>query len=466
MRRGRGVALVSVVATLVSTPGTAHGAVPLRPCNVQGVAARCGTFSVPENRAIVGGRTIALRVVVLPATVRRTSRDPFVYLAGGPGAAATQSAAAVASIWYSLRRSRDVLLVDQRGTGGSSAMACAPPAAEISTVAALSAYVRSCTAALPGDASQYGTAAAMDDLEAVRKALGYGRLDLYGISYGATAAQVFLRRHPASVRTVVLDGATLLDVPFMARFASNGERALDLIAARCAEQALCARSFPTWRTDLLPLLALMRAAPVTLEVGGVPVVVDDVTLASLLQNMTRTDDTAASIPLLVSRAAAGDFSTLAASLTPPAPPDLHVMHWSVVCNEPWWGDDPAAVTADAKGTYLESSVAAGLENDQAICAGFPRRPEPPSDWARVRSSAPLLALVGGADPQDPIGNIAGLREAMPNARMVVAQGMGHGVGQFGCLPELVARFVARASAKALDTSCARKIAPRPFVLSG
>ncbi len=431
---------------------------------MQGLAARCGTLSVPENRAIPLSRMISLRVVVLPATVKRARNDPFVYLAGGPGGAATQSAAAAAGIWYELRRDRDILLVDQRGTGGSNALACAPPTAAIATPVELTAYAQSCTAALAGDASQYGTTAAMDDLEAVRKALGYGRLDLYGISYGATAAQVFLRRHPGSVRTVVLDGATLLDVPFMSRFASNGQRALDLIASRCAAQAACAHAFPSWRADLMPLLARLQASPVTLQVGGAPLVADDVTLASTIQSMTRSDDTAAWIPLLVSRAAAGDYSVLADHLTPPAPPDLTIMYWSSKCNEPWWGEDPAAMAADAMGTYLERSVALGLENDQAVCAGFPKRAEPADQWARVTSTAPVLALVGGTDPQDPIGNIAGLQDVMPNARIVVAPGMGHGVGQYGCLPHLVARLVALGSAKKLDLSCARKIAPRPFLL--
>ena len=457
-------ALVAAGAAAIAAAAPAHAASPLHRCTVQGLAARCATVAVPENRAFPSSRTLALRVVVLPATVRRTHSDPFVYLAGGPGGAATQSAAAVAGIWYELRRDRDILLVDQRGTGGSNALACAPPTGEISTPEQVTAYVRSCTAALAGDASQYGTTAAVDDLEAVRKALGYGRLDLYGVSYGATAAQAFLRRHPTSVRTVVLDGATLLDVPFMSHFASNGQRALDLIASRCAAQTACARAFPTWRTDLSPLLARLQAAPVTVQVAGRPTVVDDVTLADTVQTMTRTDDSAASVPLLVARAAAGDYSVLTAHLTPPAPPDLSVMYWSSRCNEPWWGDDPVAVAADAKGTYLERSVTAGLANVQTVCAGFPTRAEPADQWTRVASRAPALALVGGADPQDPIGNIAGIQGVMPNARVVVAPGLGHGVGQYGCLPHLVARLVALDSARKLDTTCARRIAPRPFVL--
>ena len=459
-------ALVALAgATAVCAAAPAHAALPLHKCFVQGVAARCGTLSVPENRAVPTSRMISLRIVVLPATEKRTARDPFVYLAGGPGGAATELAVAVQSIWYELHRSRDILLVDQRGTGGSNALACATPTGEISTPAEITAYVQGCTATLQGDASQYGTAAAMDDLEAVRTALGYGKLDLYGVSYGATAAQVFLRRHPASVRTLVLDGATLLDVPFWVRYGPNGQRALDQIAARCAADRSCAAAFPTWVSDFTALLTKLGAAPVTVRLAGSPTVVNDVTLAGLVHAMTLTSAGAAWVPLLVEKTAAGDTAMLADWLARTSSPlDLRVMPWSIWCNEPWAGLDPVAAAAAANGTYLDSYVAASLSNYQWVCAGFPKRAEPAAAWTRVTSSVPTLALVGGADPQDPIGNIAGIRDVMPNSRLVVAPGMGHGVGQYGCLPHLVARLVALGTAKGLDTTCVRRIAPLPFVL--
>ncbi len=456
------VPLIAAAAMILPAP-TAAAKLPLRPCVVQGLKARCGTLLVPENRTLPTTRTIGLRVVVLPALGRPVRRDPFVYLAGGPGGAATESAAAVSSIWFGLRRSRDVLLVDQRGTGGSNALACATPAVAPTTPDALSALVRDCTAALPGDASQYGTGAAMDDLEAVRVALGYGKLDLYGISYGATAAQVFLRRHPGSVRTVVLDGGTLLDIPIFERWASNGQRALDLLAARCTADPACRRAFPTWRADLPGLLTRLQAEPVTVEAAGESVSVDDVVLADTIQNLTRSAGQAVYVPLLVTRAAAGDYSVLG-KLMGVGSPDLRVMPWSVRCNEPWARFDPAAAAADAVGTYLARSQAADSATNALICGAFPRREEPPTDWTRAQSNVPLLALVGGADPQDPLGNIAGIREAMPNARLVVIPGQGHGVGPVGCAPALVSTFVGRGSAAGLDTRCVRRTSLPGFVL--
>src|SRR5436190_11469586 len=219
----------ALAALLVAAPAS-PAKLPLRPCVVQGIPTRCGRLVVPEDRTKLTGRSIGLRVVVVPAQVKPARPDAFTYLAGGPGSAATTLTSAVIGIWPGVHRHHDILLVDQRGTGGSHELSCPVPPAPIETQDQLKRYLDDCFAKLATDPTQYGTAAAMDDLEAVRASLGYRRLDLYGTSYGATAAQVFLKRHPRSVRAVVLDGGTLIDIPFLGRFSSNGARALDLLA--------------------------------------------------------------------------------------------------------------------------------------------------------------------------------------------------------------------------------------------
>lgn len=316
--------------------------------------------------------------------------------------------------------------------------------------------IQTCVASLNGDVTQYGSAAAADDLDAVRTALGYRALDLYGVSYGATLAQVYLARHPRSVRTVVLDGATLLDVPFWGRFAVNGQRALDLVATRCAREPACARAFPSWPAQLRALIENWNARPAAvsqqLTLSG-----DD--LAGVIQLMTQNAATTASIPLVVSRAAAGRYAPLAAQI-PTSGSESPVMYWSIWCNERWVGLDATGPW----GTYLDGYVAAQLARYRFVCGYVPDHAEPASNLARVRSNVPALALVGGADPQDPAGNIAGLGTAMPKARVVVVPAHGHSVGQYGCLPRLVALFVERGSAAALDVRCVRTIEPPPFAL--
>lgn len=191
---------------------------------------------VPENRAEPNGRSIGLRVVVLPAPLEETARVAVAYLAGGPGGAATEQA--LAGGWQSsqLNTFRDLLLVDQRGTGGSKPHG--------------------------GDVTEYGTRMAMDDLDAVRASLGYRQLDLIGGSYGATAAQVCLKLHPFSVRTLILLGASALDVPFFDRYAVNAQRALDQLAKLCASQAPCRKAFPHWERQFGEIVEAWNADPV------------------------------------------------------------------------------------------------------------------------------------------------------------------------------------------------------------
>jgi len=444
--------LASALAILLAAATTSQAKLPLRACVVQGVPAKCGTLVVPENRDTGIGPRIDLRVVVVPARRKPARPDAFAYLAGGPGSAASEQTAALNSIWGAVHERHDILLVDQRGTGGSHPLACPPPPENPD----VGVMIKACIASLNGDSRQYGTAAAADDLEAVRGALGYRSLDLYGVSYGATLAQVYLARHPRSVRTVTLDGATLLDISFWDRFAVNGQRALDLTARRCAREPACARAFPSWPAQLRSLVEAWNAKPVQLA-PELTLTGDD--LAGLIQNMTLNAAAAASIPLVVSRAARGDYAPLVGQI-PSSGSENPLMYWSIWCNERWVGLDANGPW----GTYLDGYVASQLANYRSACAYVPDHVEPASNLARVRSNVPVLALVGGADPQDPAGNIAGLGTAMPRARVVVLPEHGHAVGQFGCLPSLVALFVDRGSAAALDVRCVRATRPPPFAL--
>jgi pimeloyl-ACP methyl ester carboxylesterase len=444
--------LAPALALLLAAGHTSHAKLPLRQCVVQSLPAKCGTLVVPENRDTVLGRRIGLRVVVVPAQTKPARRDAFTYLAGGPGGAASEMTSAVVGIWTGVHERHDIVLVDQRGTGSSHPLECAPPAEKSDDVGAIMA---ACLSTINGDPTQYGTAAAADDLEAVRVALGYPRLNVYGTSYGATLAQVYLARHPRSVRTVTLDGGTLLDVPFFERFAANGQRALDQIAMRCAASRPCARAFPDWPSQLHSLIAAWNGRPRRIAAGRT-LTGDD--LAGVIQSLTLNASLAASVPFVVSRAAAGVYAPLLRSI--PSASASPMIFWPIWCSERWVGLGPRGPW----GTYLDGYVASQVDFYRSVCAYVPRFQEPASNLTRVRSRVPLLALVGGADPQDPIGNLAGLHTAMPNSRRVIVPGQGHAIGQYGCLPNLVARFVDRGSAAKLDVRCSRKIATTPFVL--
>jgi len=446
----------ALAATVLAAVPAAHATLPLHPCSPQGVIARCGTLLVPENRARPG-RTIGLNVVVVPAVRKQAARDAFTYLAGGPGgAAATEMPATAVGIWAGLHRTRDIVLVDQRGTGASNPLICPEPKGVLTTDAARRSYVRSCIKALGSDPRLYGTRAAVDDLEAVRKALGYRTFDVYGTSYGATVAQMYVKRYPLSVRTLALDGATFTDVPFYARFARAGRGALAVRARECSAQPACAKAFPRWRTKLETLVARWNETPRKLR--GATITGDG--LAGIVQRLLLTAGDAARIPLLVSTAAAGDLGPLRAEVGSSSGPPRSLMYWTIMCNEPWVG----AEARGPWGTFLDGYLRATLAQLRTVCTFVPRRPEPVAAWSRVRARVPTLVLTGEADPQDPLGNLPRLRDALPRSLVVVARGQGHAVGQYGCLGTLTSRLVERGTTAGLDTRCARTLGPPVFAL--
>jgi pimeloyl-ACP methyl ester carboxylesterase len=387
---------------------------PPEPCVIQGIEARCGTFDVPEDRASPEGRTIGLNVVVLPATVGPARKDAVAFLAGGPGAAATEQGIAQGLRASALNVFRDILLVDQRGTGRSK----------------------------PGDdVTQYGTRMAMDDLEAVRSALGYRQLDVLGSSYGATAAQVYLRLHPASVRTLVLSGATAIDVPIFHHWAVNAQRALDQLGTLCDADLACRKAFPGWERQFAELVQAWNERPVDGMTGD--------ELASVVHAMLLDLQSAVSIPLVVTSAAQGRFGPL--EQHEPEDPDveLDLMGASIWCNEPWAGLDAEGPW----GTVFDSYTAARIAAFRQECSSVEKRPEPRRLWTLPAASrVPVLALVGGADPQDPLENLGDLERHFPDSRTLVFPHIGHQFGIGGCVDAVLADFVDRGTTKGLDTT--------------
>jgi pimeloyl-ACP methyl ester carboxylesterase len=461
---GAGLVLAAVLA--LAPLGTARtGEVALRPCTLGGaVAAQCGTLRVPENRSLQNGRTIRLRIAVLPARDGGSRPDPLVYLAGGPGGSAIADAAGVRQIFAALNESRDIVLVDQRGTGSSRRLQCPLPAKPLGTsAAAIRAYAKSCLARFDADVRQYTTAPAMEDLSEVIRALGYEQVDVYGLSYGATAAQYLLAQHPELVRTAILDGATLLDVPIFERWAPNGERALRSILARCASAPRCARAYPRARREAFEMMAALRREPVTAN----GIVIRPAEAAGALQALTQTPAGASQIPWIAHRARMGDWDPLAFAIDAPATGRAvtrQLMFWSIVCNEPWarWG--LARTQAASRGTYLAERTALDARLAAVVCSAMPRAAQPAWSKARVRSEVPVLLLVGGDDPQDPIANVRNARRELPSSRTVVVPHAGHGSLQLGCLPTLAQRFVEHGTAAGLDARCAARYTPPAFVV--
>jgi len=383
------LSLLAVIGIVVA--GAAPAAqLELKPCTtIPGLPAeaRCGTYEVWENRAAQSGRKIPLRVVVIPAKGPDRLSDPFIYFEGGPGQSSVAAASLLLQELGALRQRRDILLVDFRGTGGSAGLFCP----ELQSGGAQGflddfyppAQVKACAERLAktADLSQYTNDTSVDDIEEVRAALGYGKLNIFGASGGTRAAQVFLRRHPESVRTLTLSGVLPLDERGPLWMARNTQWALDSLIAECAEDKGCHAAFPRLRDDVAAILRQVEKEPVTVPLldgrTGKPV---DIRLtrngvAQMLRYMLYNAPGASLLPLNVHLAAQGDWKPMAenarrfAGHGGTAVADGYYL--SLTCSEdiPFLEEDkiPAAV----QGAFLGDLR---IRKQQAACAVWPVPP--------------------------------------------------------------------------------------------
>ena len=461
----------------------AHALV-LAPCELEhpqrlvALAAECGALKVPENPHEPGGRQITLHIARVAAISRRKQPDPLFVLAGGPGAAATTFYASIAGAFARILRERDIVLVDQRGTGGSNALECHDSEDLLghATKAEIEESTRACLASLAAraDVAYYTTSLAVQDLEQVRAALGYEHINLYGASYGTRVAQHYLRHFEAHTRSVILDGVVPVAQPVGPTTAIDAEAALANILQRCAGEAACSARFGDAAADYHTVRAALRLSTVPISVRD-PGTGDDRSfefgsdhLASVLRLLSYTSEYAALLPLLLHAAAIHeDYAPLAAQylLVERAYAQTIAvgMHNSVVCAE----DAPlfAAYRIDRArlaATYLGTRQLDGLES---VCRVWPRGPVDADLHAPLTSGVPALLLSGSDDPVTPPAGAHEAARAFTHHLEVVLEGFGHGQLTAPCVDRIMAQFVARASVETLDVSCVRAARPLPFFTS-
>ncbi len=431
------------------------------------VNARCGSLTVPENPDAPEGRHLDLNVAVVPAISRNPQPDPLFILVGGPGQAAVELYPALAQSFRRVREDRDIVLVDQRGTGESDPLECELPEEEDVDTEAVIAALQACPETLDADPRFYTTEIAMGDLDAVREALGYSTLNLYGVSYGTRAALTYLRLFPDRVRTVVLDAVVSPDYRLYLNTAEDADRALEFLFARCEADAACREAFPTLRENFAALLARLEEAPVTTTLPD-PVSAEIVTVtvsSELLRTLTfpllYTPEIATLLPLNVEAASAGDFAPLLAQASAMDSGLYLGMLYAVACTEDAPFIDVTEAQQLAEGTLFGDRSVTLRE----VCATWPQGELSPGWDAPVRSEVPVLLLSGEADPVTPPRYAERVAETLPNSLHVVGPGMGHGLLGRGCVDGLVADFIAAGSVAELDATCARNLVPPPFFLS-
>jgi pimeloyl-ACP methyl ester carboxylesterase len=486
------LALVPLILAAPQSSAAPHavkpGSLKLAPCDVQGISgkAQCGNYEVYESRTSKKGRKIKLKILVLPATAKDRTSDPFVYFAGGPGSSATEDAVGVAGFVAKIREHRDLVFVDQRGTGGSNPLDC-----EFFNASNLQSYlgyffpledVRKCREQLEpkADLTLYTTSIAADDLDEVRAALGYEQLNLFGGSYGTRAALVYLRRHPSHVRTITLSGVSPTNQSMPRDFPQDTERALQGILAECAADEMCNRAFPNLRTEARSVLEALLQSPVETEVRNpnlsgatssdkrIRVRLSRDLAAEAIRYMLYNPPPASQVPLFLHLAAQGDFVPLAEAAIRfrrlIVATGSNGMYLSVTCAEdlPWI--KPGEGERNATNTFLGDYR---LRQQREACALWPRAIVRPDYGNPVKSSVPALILTGEWDPVTPPSNAEAVAKNLPNSLNLVVPHGAHGFGGLeglDCIDRLLTEFVERGSAKELDTSCLKNIRRRGFIL--
>lgn len=443
------------------------------PFGVQHTQARCGTLSVPENPAEPDGPQIELNVAVVPADRPAPEPSAVALLAGGPGQAATEAFAGMEGAFSGLNESRDILLVDQRGTGSSNPLDCAFEPEELWDVEIsreeTHRLVRRCLNGLDGaDPRFYTTPIAMDDLDRVREALGYERLDLVGVSYGTRAAQVYLRRHPDRVRSMVLAGSVPMDEYLGLAHAANLERALNAMFEDCVETQECARAFGDPRVALDAVMARISEAPADLALAHpttgkrTELTLGRDGVAGAIRLLSYTPEGQALLPLLVSDAHdSGELDRLAAQALMTSTALLEQlsrgMEMSVLCAEdvPLYPADWQAPADSVLGGTLVDYV-------RWSCEVWPRGDVPADYHQPVASEVPALLLSGEFDPVTPPAWGERVAESLANSRHFTVPGQAHALLGRGCVDGVVSRFVADAGFDGLDAECLDDMGRMPF----
>ena len=445
------------------------------PLHLTSIPARCGTLRVPLDPEHPREGSVDLKVAVVPALNRRSAAAPLFLLAGGPGQSAMQVYVALSSAFARINRNHAIVLLDQRGTGHSSLQSCEYPEdwqEPADPIPALRKATSDCVAKLGPHVRFYTTSVAVRDLNDMRMALGYDQIDLYGGSYGTRVAELFMRRYPTHVHAVILDGVTYPQQAIGAETPQDGERALNLIVARCMQTPDCAATYPQLPNELSALLQKFGPQKATVTIddpnSGLPLDIEfnRRILNAALRLLSYSSTQASLLPALIHEAAHGKLRPLAAqsvmNMRQISDQLANGMQYSVICSEdePFFAGniDRAAMAKTYQGTDMVDAL-------REVCALWPRGPVDADLHAALHSDIPTLLLSGEADPVTPPLDAERAAEGLTRHRHLILKGEGHGQLSTGCMPILAADFLDNAAPDKLDAGCLERHTPEPFFLS-
>lgn len=453
----------------------------LEPCRFavgNGRDAWCGTYEVWENREAAEGRRIGLRVLVLPARSPTPDPDPVWFLHGGPGGAATEAAGGVAQMLTSVNETKDLVFVDQRGTGASSPIDCDGPATDAPLQEFFDPFlelddVRRCLEKQEADVRLYTTPIAMDDYDEVREALGYETINLFGGSYGTRAGLVYLRRHPETVRSAALKGVAPTNMRNPLPFARALERGIEAIFTACETEPECAAAYPQLRGDWERAKARFEDGPVTAEVEDPrngrreTVRIPRGVFADGLRHILYSIHDSRGLPRMIHEAADGDFARFAREEIRQSIGFGELlsmgMFMTVTCSEDLRFMTEEEIRRETAGTFLGDYR---IRRQLAACEVWGRGEIDEGYTRPVRVENPVLLISGEYDTATPPEGGAWVAEHLPNSRHIIVPNESHGFVNAPCEFGVINRFLEAGTHEGLDASCLEETRRPKLIVEG
>ncbi len=472
-----GLALLATVGCEQVRGRAQRPAAELHDCRLEALDARaeCGRIEVWEDRDARAGRKLSIAFARLPARGSRPAADPLLVFVGGPGQSAMRSGVAVAQALWRIGETRDIVLIDQRGTGKSGALNCRPQSTELSQLFDVEFRpdeTKSCLEQLDAAPELYTTPIAVADIDDVRAYLGYERVNLWGASYGTRVALIYARQFPDHTRRLVLDGVAPLDVKLPLYSGRDAERALDLVSRACSNEPACRARYGNPRATLETLLQSLDANPASVTVrdprSGEPVAISVTrdAFAAALRMQLYTPLLDALLPLFIDRAAAGDFEPFvsgAAAIGLQLDADMASgMFLSVACAEDVVRISSEEARVQSLGHFLGRDFLIPI---QQACQVWPQGRLPVDYFAPFELEARMLILSGERDPILPPSWGELVHQHHHNSRHVVVPGAGHGITLLPCAARVIENFLDAEHPLEVDATCLERHRAPPFFTS-
>jgi pimeloyl-ACP methyl ester carboxylesterase len=448
------------------------------PADIKRINMLLGYLTVPENRDLKNGRTIRLGVSVLKSSDPNTTKAPLIIIHGGPGG---KVVGFYSPLYEKLRKDRDLVFIDQRGSG-SSEPAFSPemnqqllnlfagdlsPAQELQQRVNIAAKAKEKLIQKGIDLSVYNSAIISADIRDLCKALGYRSWNLWGSSYGTRVALTMMRDYPEGINSVILESPLPPNVPYFQEITATFKRSLDKLFDKCNQDPGCRLNYPDLKNDFYAAIESLDKRPMVVHMadrskfptGEFIINSQDMLLA--LQQAMYNQEIYPILPLLIEQIKSRNEAALKNFVSAMSNGIFRLdygLYYTVICKECMAFNDLKVFEDSSSGFWKGISF---YRDEFAICNSWNMEAPDRNDSAAVTSNLPALILSGDMDPIAAAANGEIAHRTLSNSFLYTFENTGHFVSGNPHAIELIQKFL-NDPANEPDAVHFVKAAPIPF----